>query len=471
MTMNSKIEKLGLRLNKTIDGIDQQASKWVARSLDKHLSIGITGFSGSGKSTFITSLIHQLKYSNHAHLGGFLPARDERLLGVELQALDDLPLFDYQQGIRALADDPPLWPPSTTHISGCRLVIEYKKKSMLPTFTGETRRFTLELRDYPGEWLLDIAMLQQDYRQWSLDTAALCSKGIRHGLAENLEAELNTLDPLATFDEQQINELFVRYRNFLVTCKTAGLTFIQPGRALLSDSRDFPVFIPLFNLQTLSEQQLNKAADDSLYKVMEQRYKTYLKAFVQPFYKTFFRGIDRQVVLIDVLKALSGGKEKFDDMVIAFSRIIDCYRVGNNAFLNRLFSPQVEKILFLASKPDRILMNQHESLRRLCDEIISHICPQSIRNRIEIETEIAAAVRSTHDHSDHLTARLLDGQYGELRHPPIPDQLPDATQWQQLSQWNPPVLRAPVNPDLLIGGRLAHIRMDKVLRDLIGDKF
>ena len=443
----------------------------MARSLDKHLSIGITGFSGSGKSTFITSLIHQLKYSSNANLGGFLPARDERLLNVELQPLDDLPLFDYQQGIQALADDPPAWPPSTTHISGCRLIIEFKKKSMLPTFTGETRRFTLELRDYPGEWLLDIAMLQQDYRQWSMDTAALCSKGIRHQLAAEMQKEFNDLDPLAPIDEQHIEALFVRYRSFLVTCKTAGLTFIQPGRALLPDSTDFPVFIPLFNLQTLSPQALDNADEDSLYKVMQQRYKTYLKNFVQPFYKTFFRGIDRQVVLIDVLKALSGGKEKFDDMVIAFSRIIDCYRVGHNAFLNRLFSPQVEKILFLASKPDRILMNQHESLRRLCDDIISHICPQSVRNRIEIETEVAAAVRTTHDHNDHLTARLLDGQYGELRHPAIPDKLPDADQWHQLSRWNPPVLRAPLNPDLIMGGRLAHIRMDKVLRDLIGDKF
>jgi predicted YcjX-like family ATPase len=469
--MNSKIEKLGLRLNKTLDEIDQQASKWVARSLDKHLSIGITGFSGSGKSTFITSLIHQLKYSSNANLGGFLPARDERLLNVELQPLDDLPLFDYQQGIQALAGDPPAWPPSTTHISGCRLIIEFKKKSMLPTFTGETRRFTLELRDYPGEWLLDIAMLQQDYRQWSMDTAALCSKGIRHQLAEEMQKEFNDLDPLAPIDEQQIEALFVRYRSFLMTCKTAGLTFIQPGRALLPDSSDFPVFIPLFNLQSLSPQELDNADDDSLYKVMQQRYKTYLKNFVQPFYKTFFRGIDRQVVLIDVLKALSGGKEKFDDMVIAFSRIIDCYRVGHNAFLNRLFSPQVEKILFLASKPDRILMNQHESLRRLCDDIISHICPQSVRNRIQIETEIAAAVRTTHDHNDHLTARLLDGQYGELRHPAIPDKLPDPDQWHQLSRWNPPVLRAPLNTDLIMGGRLAHIRMDKVLRDLIGDKF
>lgn len=469
--MTSKIEKLGHRLNKTLDNVDQQASRWLSRSLDKQLSIGITGFSGSGKSTFITSLIHQLKYSNQASLGGFLPARDKRLLRVELQPLDDLPLFDYQQGIQALASDPPAWPVSTTQISGCRLVIEFKKTTMLPTFTGETRRFTLELRDYPGEWLLDLAMLPLDYQQWSIETSGLCHHGIRQELSNDLLHELAKLDPLAHYDEQTIEALYVRYRNFLVTCKTAGLTFIQPGRALLPDAEDFLPFIPLPNLQSFTEQQLRDASEDSLYKVMQQRYNRYLKNFVKPFYKVFFRGIDRQVVLIDVLKALSGGKEKFDDMVMAFSRIIDCYRVGNNAFFQRMFNPQVEKILFLASKPDRILMNQHEALRRLCDDIISHICPQSVRNRIQIETEIAASVRTTHDHHDHLTARLLDGQFGELRHPAIPDQLPDAAQWQQLAQWKPPVLRAPFNPDLRMGGKLAHIRMDKVLRDLIGDKF
>ncbi len=469
--MKSKIETLGLQLNKTLDGFEQRTSKWLARSLDKHLSIGITGFSGSGKSTFLTSLIHQLTHSDHAHLGGFLPARDKRLLDIQLLPLEDLPLFDYQHGIQALASDPPAWPASTTQISGCRLVIEYKKSTLLPTFTGETRHLTLELRDYPGEWLLDIAMLQQDYRLWSLDTGNLNNRGIRQQLAGNLLNELDQLDPLASFDSHNIAPLLRRYHDYLLACKNAGLTFIQPGRALLADSRDFPHFLPLNHLQHYSAQQLNNADENSLYKIMQQRYNTYLSAFVRPFYKRFFRGVDRQVVLIDVLKALSNGKEKFDDMIVAFRRIIDCYHVGQNALLHRLFSPQVEKILFLASKPDRILMNQHESLRRLCDDIIRHICPQSVRNRIEIETEIAAAVRSTHDHSDHLTAKLLSGQFGELTHPPIPDQLPDAEQWQQLEKWQPPVLQAPLNPDLLLGGRLAHIRMDKVLRDLIGDKF
>ena len=116
-------------------------------------------------------------------------------------------------------------------------------------------------------------------------------------------------------------------------------------------------------------------------------------------------------------------------------------------------------------------MHQHEAMRQLMDDIISRITPQSVRNQIQIETEIAAAVRSSSDHQDFLTATLNDGRFGELRHPPIPMAIPDNDTWQQLANWQPPELQPPLNADLAAGGRLAHIRMDKVLRDLIGDKF
>lgn len=116
-------------------------------------------------------------------------------------------------------------------------------------------------------------------------------------------------------------------------------------------------------------------------------------------------------------------------------------------------------------------MQQHESLRHFTDALISRICPQSVRNMIQIETEIAAAVRSSEDHSEYLTGQLLDGRYGELRHPPIPEKIPSGLQWQTYENWHPPVLQPPHNPNLMFGGRLSHIRMDKILRDLVGDKF
>lgn len=441
------------------------------RSLDKHLKIGVTGFSGSGKSTFITSLVHQLKHAQNASLGGFLPARDGRLLNVDLTPIPGIPLFDYQASIDALAANPAQWPASTHHISGSRLAIEFKQASMWQSLIGETRHLTLDIRDYPGEWLLDIPLLSMRFRDWSIDLSALSESGLRQQLGGKLIEELQALSPLEPFDASLIDGLFSRYRSFLRDCKNSGLTLIQPGRALLPDDTAFEAFLPLFNLHRYTEEDLKNAAENSLYKVMQRRYQAYLDKVVAPFFNAFFRGIDRQVILIDVIKALSGGKERFDDMMMAFSRIIDSYHIGHNSLLSRLMMPRVEKILFLASKPDRILMHQHEALRHFTDALISRICPQSVRNLIQIETEIAAAVRSSEDHNDYLTAQLVDGRFGELRHPPIPEKIPTARQWQAFEDWQPPVLQPPHNPDLKFGGRLSHIRMDKLLRDLIGDKF
>lgn len=459
------------KFSDTLKQWQHQSADLVNRSLDKHLKIGVTGFSGSGKSTFITSLVHQLKHAQNANLGGFLPARDDRLLNVSLTPIPGIALFDYDAAMTALAATPPRWPESTQQISGTRLAIKYKHASIWQAVLGETRQLTVDLRDYPGEWLLDIPMLSMRFREWSIDIAALSESGLRQQLGKDLIDDMQKIDPLEPFDESLIDGLFSRYRSFLQACKNDGLTLIQPGRVLLPDDNEFAAFLPLFNLHRYAAETLENAAENSLFKVMQRRYTAYINEIVSPFFNAFFRGIDRQVILIDVIKALSGGRERFDDMMIAFSRIIDSYRVGYNSILSRLTQPRVEKILFLASKPDRILMNQHEALRQFTDALISRICPQSVRNLIRIETEIAAAVRSSEDHNDHLTAKLMDGRFGSLKHPPIPEKIPTATQWPDFERWQPPILQPPLNPDLKFGGRLSHIRMDKVLRDLIGDKF
>lgn len=469
--MANQAAALGQQLKQHWQQLQHQSENLLNRAMDRHLKIGISGFSGSGKSTFLTSLIHQLKYSHHAGLGGFLPARDGRLLAIELQPIPGLPLFDYQGGIDALASEPPCWPNSTRQISGARLQIQFKQKSMWSGMLGEQRQLTLDIRDYPGEWLVDLPMLSLNYRDWCLDTGRLMQQAPRAEIDPHLVNDLNALDPLVSVDSAVINALFGRYQQFLRACKQQGLTLLQPGRALLDHSESLPAVLPLLNLQAYSPAQLQNAPAESLYQQLHSHYQQYLKRLVKPFYQQFFTGIDRQVMLIDVVKALSNGKACFDDMLMTYSRIIDSYQTGSNNHWLNLLIPKVEKILFLASKPDRIVMHQHEAMRQLMDDIISRITPQSVRNQIQIETEIAAAVRSSSDHQDFLTATLNDGRFGELRHPPIPSAIPDNLQWQQFNNWQPPELQPPLNPDLAMGGRLAHIRMDKVLRDLIGDKF
>lgn len=469
--MANQAAQLGQQLIQHWQQFQHQSENLLNRARDRHLKIGISGFSGSGKSTFLTSFIHQLKYSHHAGLGGFLPARDGRLLAIELQPIPGLPLFDYQGGIDALAAQPPRWPNSTRQISGARLQIRFKQKTMWSGMLGEQRLMTLDIRDYPGEWLVDLPMLSLSYRDWCLDTGRLMQKAPRADVDPALLTDLIALDPMVSADNAVIDGLFKRYQQFLRLCKQQGLTLLQPGRALLDDSSRLPAVLPLLNLQAYSPAQLQNAPADSLYRQLQSHYQQYLKRLVKPFYQQFFSGIDRQVMLIDVVKALSNGKACFDDMLMAYSRIIDSYQLGTRNRLLDLLAPKVDKILFLASKPDRIVMHQHEAMRQLMDDIISRITPQSVRNQIQIETEIAAAVRSSSDHQDFLTATLNDGRFGELRHPPIPSAIPDKLQWQQFNNWQPPELQPPLNPDLSMGGRLAHIRMDKVLRDLLGDKF
>ncbi|MDX1572402.1 MAG: YcjX family protein [Methylophaga sp.] len=469
--MANQAARLGQQLKQHWQQFQHQSENLLNRAFDRHLKIGISGFSGSGKSTFLTSLIHQMKYSHHAGLGGFLPARDGRLLAVELEPIPGFPLFDYRGGIEALASEPPRWPNATRQISGARLQIRFKQKTMWSGMLGEQRQMTLDFRDYPGEWLVDLPMLSLNYRDWCLDTGRLLQQAPRADIDPALLADLKALDPLAGTDSAVIKAFFNRYQQFLRLCKQQGLTLLQPGRALLDDSEPLPAVLPLLNLQAYSPAQLQNASADSLYRQLHNHYQQYLKRLVKPFYQHFFSGIDRQIMLIDVVKALSNGKACFDDMLMAYSRIIDSYQIGSSHRLLDLLSPKVDKILFLASKPDRIVMHQHEAMRQLMDDIISRITPQSVRNQIQIETEIAAAVRSSSDHQDFLTATLHDGRYGELRHPPIPPAIPDEQQWQQLTRWQPHELQPPLNPDLIMGGRLAHIRMDKVLRDLIGDKF
>lgn len=469
---NSTFKMITNSVTSTASSIADETVKLANRAVDKHICIGVTGFSGSGKSTFITSLIHQLRYSNEAKLGGFLPARDQKIVDVKLLPILGLELFDYQSGINALASEPPQWPEPTSHLSGCIVEITYKRDSLLNGVMGETTKLNIEIRDYPGEWLLDIPLLEQDYLSWSADVTELVTQSERRSLMGPLFSQLQSLKPFDKLSEREIDTLCQSYSEFLKRCKERGMTLIQPGHMLLSSPHDsFKPFIPLLDLHHYDRTALMQAEEGTLYRIMQQRYIDYVKSTVEPFYNNFFKSVDRQVVLIDTLKALNGGKENFDDMMIAFTRIIDSYRVGLTGFISKLISPKVERIVFLSSKPDRILMNQHENLRQLTNNIINHVCTQSIRNSIQIETEIACAVRCTQDHEDYLKVTRMDGQQGKLEHPMIPDHIPVDDEWAAFTDWSLRDLQAPRVPNLKQGARLPSIRMDMVLKDLVGDKF
>ena len=148
----------------------------VNRGVDRHLRLAVTGLSRSGKTAFITALANQLL---NIHTGARLPllsaAREERLLGVKRVPQRDfgIPRFTYDEGLAQLYGQPPMWPTPTRGVSEIRLALRYRSNDSLLRHFKDTSTLYLEIVDYPGEWLLDLPMLAQDYLSWSRQMTGL----------------------------------------------------------------------------------------------------------------------------------------------------------------------------------------------------------------------------------------------------------------------------------------------------------
>ena len=122
--------------------------------------LGVTGLSRAGKTVFITAVVHGLTR------GGRFPVFESlatgRIEGARLapQPDDAVPRFAYEKHLRALVDER-RWPSSTTDISELRLVIDYQSANRAQ------RSLTLDIVDYPGEWLLDLPLLEKTFEQWA----------------------------------------------------------------------------------------------------------------------------------------------------------------------------------------------------------------------------------------------------------------------------------------------------------------
>src|SRR6201985_1449509 len=127
--------------------------------------LGVTGLSRAGKTGFITPLRH--RPTGGGRLPVFEALNSGRIARAELapQPDDAVPRFDYENHLRTLVEER-RWPNSTVDISELRLVIEYQRQN------GADRTLTLDIVDYPGEWLLDLPLLNKSYEQWASGSLA-----------------------------------------------------------------------------------------------------------------------------------------------------------------------------------------------------------------------------------------------------------------------------------------------------------
>ncbi|MCH4562647.1 MULTISPECIES: YcjX family protein [Halomonas] len=447
------------------------------RGRDRQLRLAVTGLSRSGKTAFLTSLVNQLRHAGlEARLDLLPAAREGRLLGARRVNQQDLgvPRFPYDRAMAALDACPPYWPEPTRGISELRLTIRYRpaKRGWLGS---EARQLSLDLFDYPGEWLLDLPLLEHDYPSWS--RAQQPARGhARAALFSDWQAAVAELDPAAAADEGQLAEIAERYAEGLRAAREAGFADLQPGRFLLpGELAGAPVlqFFPLPGIEQAAPGTLEKLPPESNYATLAKRFRHYQQHIVRPFYRDHFRRFDRQIVLVDLLGALNAGPERFEDLSRALANLMQSFDYGKRSLLSRLFAPRIDRLAIAATKADHVTPEQHARLVALLETLLAEPLKDLRFADVPVRALSLAAIRATESrevsHQGRRSPALrgidLAGEEQLLFPGEVPDRLPDADFWARQGFDFPAFRPAPRE-----GGALPHIRMDAALDWLIGDK-
>src|SRR5579859_6880441 len=353
------------------------------------LRLGITGLSRAGKTVFITALIHGLTR------GGRFPVFEPLATGriararLEPQPDDAVPRFDYERHVHTLIGER-AWPNSTVDISELRLVIDYQRQN------GAERTLTLDIVDYPGEWLLDLPLLNKSYEQWSCESLALSRGGARSSLASAWHAYLSGLKAEAPADEQAALASARLFTEYLRACRDErfAMSLLPPCRFLMPGSL---AGSPALTFEPLDVPEGGNAPEGSLWAMMRRRYQSYKDVVVRPFFRDHFARLDRQVVLVDALAAFNSGPSALFDLEAALAGILDCFRIGRGTFLNALFRPKIDRVLFAATKADHLHHSSHDRLEAVLRRVVMRAVARAEDTGATIDVVALAAVRATRE--------------------------------------------------------------------------
>jgi hypothetical protein len=131
--------------------------------------------------------------------------------------------------------------------------------------------------------------------------------------------------------------------------------------------------------------------------MMERRYEAYKTHVVRPFFRDHFARLDRQIVLIDVLAALNGGKPAVADLERAMTEILDCFRTGSNSLWSSLFAPRIDRIVFAATKADHLHHTSHDRLEAILALLADDAMGRAHYAGAEVKALALAAIRVTRE--------------------------------------------------------------------------
>ncbi len=448
------------------------------------LRLGVTGLSKAGKTVFITALVHALtKGTRLPVFEAYAQGRIARAY-LEPQPDDDLPRFAYEDHLEHLTSKNRTWPESTRRISQLRLTLEYEPRGIIAR-NIQSGKLHIDIVDYPGEWLLDLPLMKMSYRQWSETTIAVSQIEPRVALAKAWHTHLASLNAKADAKELHAVKAAELFTAYLAKCREddVALSSLLPGRFLMPG--DF-AGSPLLTFAPLNLRPDQDSPKGSLGDLMERRYNSYVSKIVRPFFFSHFARLDRQIVLVDALSALNAGPAAVQDLKNALTQVMACFRLGSNSIFSKVLGRRIDRILFAATKADLLHQTNHDRLENILRLIVEDASTKAEFSGARIDVAALAAIRATRDakvkqkseelpciagvpqRGEKIGSIIFDGENEAAI---FPGDLPansldalDGTLQGKLKfvRFRPPALK---------DGAFPHIRLDRSLEVLLGDRF
>ncbi|WP_410176267.1 YcjX family GTP-binding protein [Stappia indica] len=486
MTQRSFLTRVTDEVRYSIENITETASTLGTPTL----RLGVTGLSRAGKTVFITALVHNLIH------GGRLPLFEAAAGGriarayLEPQPDDNVPRFDVEAHVDTLLKER-VWPQSTRQVSELRLTIEFESTHFLSRALGRGK-LHLDIVDYPGEWLLDLPLLEKDFRTFSAEALTRAREAGREEVAAAYLAILAETDPGAEADEQQARRLAAAYTDYLRACREdeRALSMLPPGRFLMPGDLEGSPALTFAPLDLTGHDGTLKPG--SLAAMMERRYEAYKKHVVRPFFRDHFARLDRQIVLVDALNALNAGPAALADLEAALAEILSAFRPGKVARIFSIFARRIDRILFAATKADHLNRADHDRLEAILERLVGRAIKRAEYGGAEVDVLALAAIRATREASlthdgetmpailgTPLTGERVNGETydGRTEIALFPGDLPDDPEVLfavdapassvRFVRFRPPELQVTAEGVKL---SLPHIRLDRALQFLIGDR-
>jgi hypothetical protein len=194
-------------------------------------------------------------------------------------------------------------------------------------------------------------------------------------------------------DEPDAERLAAAFTTYLRASRADqhALSTLPPGRFLMpGDLEGTPAL-------TFAPLPAGTAHRGSLYATLEHRFEAYKDIVVRPFFRDHFARLDRQIVLVDTLRALNAGPTAVADLETALTDILACFRQGDaNPFL-RLISRRIDRILFAATKADHVHSISHDRLEAILNRLVARAARRAKFAGAETSSVALAAVRATRE--------------------------------------------------------------------------